>query len=270
MTRLASLTIALATTLGLPLGAVRAADPVGPVGPTPAPPVVKPDAQRPTVAILYFDYSGKDENLGVLKKGLAQMIITDLSGLTAVRIVERDRLQEIMDELKLGTSAKIDPATAAKVGKLLGARYMVMGGYFDLLGSLRVDARVVEVETGRIVRSVGSIGKGDDFLELERKVSVELEKILTSDAISALPPARTGQLDPTTPAVIKAPKPASDPAPAPARPKQLRTKTALKWARALDAIDRGNKEEATATLHEVVAEQPDFALAQGELTRLMR
>ncbi len=253
MTRLALALAALAA-LATPLASARAADPV-----------VKPEAQRPTVAILYFDYSGKDESLGVLKKGLAQMVITDLSGLTAVRIVERERLQEILDELKLGTSAKIDPATAAKVGKLLGARYMVMGGYFDLLGSLRVDARVVEVETGRIIRSVGAIGKGDDFLELERKIAVELEKILTSDAISATPPARSGQVDPTPP-----PKPGATPTPPPARPKQLRTKTALKWARALDAIDRGNKEEATATLTQVVAEQPDFALAQGELTRLMR
>jgi TolB-like protein len=265
MTRLA-LALAFSSALAIPLEAARAADPVGP---GPEAPVVKPEAQRPTVAILYFDYSGKDESLGVLKKGLAQMVITDLSGLTSVRIVERERLQEILDELKLGASAKIDPTTAAKVGKLLGARFMVMGGYFDLLGSLRVDARVVEVETGRIIRSVGAIGKGDDFLELERKVSVELEKILTSDAITAPPPARTGQVDPTPPKVVPDPNP-NDPRPTPARPKQLRTKTALKWARALDAIDRGNKEEATTTLQEVVAEQPDFALAQGELTRLMR
>ena len=266
MTRLALTALSVLSALAVPLGVAHAADPVGPA---PVAPVVKPDAQRPTVAILYFDYSGKDESLVVLKKGLAQMVITDLSGLTAVRIVERERLEEILDELKLGASAKIDPATAAKVGKLLGARYMVMGGYFDLLGSLRVDARVVEVETGRIIRSVGSIGKGDDFLELERKIAVELEKILTSDAITATPPARTGQVDPTTPREIKTPTPEIK-TPPPARPKQLRTKTALKWARALDAIDRGNKEEATATLTQVVAEQPDFALAQGELTRLMR
>src|SRR5687768_15808473 len=95
-------------------------------------------AAKPTVAVLYFDYEGKNEEMAVLKKGLAQMIISDLSGGASYTVVERMRLQEIMDELKLAQSGKIDPATAAKIGKLLGARYMVMGGYFDLLGSLRI------------------------------------------------------------------------------------------------------------------------------------
>src|SRR3954462_15487681 len=104
---------------------------------------------RPTVAILYFDYSGKDPEMGVLKKGLAQMLISDLSGMESVRLVERDRLEEVLAELKLGQTTKIDPQSAAKVGKLLGARYMVLGGYFDLMQTLRADARVVEVETGK-------------------------------------------------------------------------------------------------------------------------
>src|ERR1700759_3401630 len=90
---------------------------------------------RPTGAVLYFDYSGKDADMAVLKKGLAQMLISDLSALDGVRLVERDRLEEILAELKLAQSGKIDPATAAKVGKLLGARYMVLGGYFDPIGT---------------------------------------------------------------------------------------------------------------------------------------
>ena len=73
----------------------------------------------PTVAVLYFDYTGKDENLAVLKKGLAQMLITDLESRTdACAFVERDRLEDILAELKLGQSNKVDKDTAAKVGKL--------------------------------------------------------------------------------------------------------------------------------------------------------
>src|SRR5688572_16677519 len=59
---------------------------------------------RPTVAILYFDYGGKNEELGALRKGLAQMMITDLADVQAVTVVERARLNEILDELKLGRS----------------------------------------------------------------------------------------------------------------------------------------------------------------------
>src|SRR5262249_7790431 len=87
-------------------------------------------APRPAVAILYFDYAGADADMALLKKGLAQMLISDLSAVDAVQLVERDRLEAVLAELKLGRSGAIDPATAAKVGKLLGARYQVLGGYF--------------------------------------------------------------------------------------------------------------------------------------------
>src|SRR5215475_12839350 len=88
-------------------------------------------ADPPTVAVLYFDYEGKDADLALLRKGLAQMLISDLLGTPAIRVVERDRLQEVIAELKLQATNKIDQNTAVKAGKLLGARYLVLGGYFD-------------------------------------------------------------------------------------------------------------------------------------------
>src|SRR2546430_2625885 len=140
---------------------------------------------RPTVAVLYFDYSGKDADMAVLKKGLAQMLISDLSSIDGVRLVERDRLEEILAELKLAQSGKIDASTAAKVGKLLGARYMVLGGYFDLMDTFRADARLVEVETGKVLQSTGASGTPQDFIGVEQKLSEGLAKII--------PPKTTAQ-----------------------------------------------------------------------------
>ncbi len=108
--------------------------------------------------------------MGLLRKGLAQMLISDLSGSDRFQIVERDRLQEILDELKLNETKQIDKGSANRIGKLLGARYMVLGGYFDLMGSLRVDARVVEVETGKVIKSVGGTSLPDEFLDLQQRI----------------------------------------------------------------------------------------------------
>ena len=48
----------------------------------------------PAVAVLYFDYTGQNEQLTVLKKGLAQMLISDLETFADnCVIVERDRLE---------------------------------------------------------------------------------------------------------------------------------------------------------------------------------
>ncbi|TNF30447.1 MAG: hypothetical protein EP329_13755 [Deltaproteobacteria bacterium] len=210
--------------------------------------------KTPTLAVLYFDYSGKTEGMDLLRKGLAQMLISDLSDLDGVRIVERDRLQDILNELELNKTTKIDKQTAARIGKLLGAKYLVLGGYFDLMGTLRVDARVVETETGRVVRSFGAAGKPEEFIVLESKLSEDLRKLLVSDALEgfkARPPVRTGD--------------APD-----KRPKKLKTETAIKYGKALDAKDRGDKEEAKKELEGVLAEAPDFTLAAADLDSLIQ
>lgn len=212
---------------------------------------------KPTVAILYFDYQGKNEEMLLLKKGLAQMLISDLSGSDAYQIVERDRLQEIIEELKLGQSRKIDKSTAAKIGKLLGARYMVLGGYFDVMGTLRVDARVVEVETGKILKSVGSHGKPDTFMDLEKKLSDDLSGILSTSLAVAETKNR---------GVAKKKKRKGKRK----RPKKLAMKTALLYSKALDAKDRGDKKAAKETLKKVVKDQPDFSLAQLDLDSLVQ
>lgn len=207
-------------------------------------------APKPTVAVLYFDYSGKDDQLGLLRKGLAQMMISDLSAVDAVQLVERDRLEEILAELKLGQSNKIDPASAAKVGKLLGARYLILGGYFDLKNMLRVDARVVEVETGKVVQSVGATGDADNFLALEQKLVTDIGAILGKQL--SLPPVKT----PPTPKV----KP----------PAKLARRTAMLYSRALHDIDSGDKAKAKVELEQVVKEQPDFKLAMVDLDKLLQ
>ncbi|WNG48910.1 hypothetical protein F0U60_35930 [Archangium minus] len=219
-------------------------------------PVLAADApaDKPTVAVLYFDYEGDTAGMKLLQKGLAQMLISDLSAHESVRLVERERLQEVIDELMLDQSGKVDPATANQVGKLLGARYLVMGGYFDVMNTLRVDARVVETETGRIIRSVGAGSTPDKFLTLEQTLARDLHAIFE---------------ELTTPA-SDANRPPAKPKPAKGKPRKLTRDTALRYARALDAKDRKDLVTAKKELTAVVKEQPDFQLASKELALLMK
>jgi TolB-like protein len=123
-----------------------------------------------TVGVLYFQNQGNPE-LEPLKVGLAQMLTTDLVGAGSAKIVERTQLQAVMDELKLGHSAVADKDTSSKLGKLLGAEYLILGSYFSLAGTLRVDARLVRVETGEVVHASGDNGGIADFLNIEKKVA---------------------------------------------------------------------------------------------------
>lgn len=148
-----------------------------------------------SVAILYFQNQGNPE-LEPLKVGLTQMLTTDLVGAGGAKVVERTQLQAVLDELKLGHSAVADKDTAAKVGKLLGAEYLVLGSYFSLAGTLRVDARLVRVETGEVVHAFGANGLVAEFLDLERKVAGSFR-----DRLGALIPG----VVPALPAIAAAP-----------------------------------------------------------------
>ena len=227
-------------------GSVAASAPAGSAG--------KPgEAATTTLAVLYFDYAGRDPGLEALSKGLAQMLISDLAAAKVARVVERDRLQALLNEQKLAQSGKVgkfDPATAARVGKLLGARYLVMGSYFDLLGALRADARLVNVETGQIIKSVGATGPPGDFLGMEQTLVKGL-----LDAVRTLPHLGPGPGD-----GARTLKP----------PRRLMTKTAVTYGRALAAADGGDKKTARALLTDVLGDQPDFALARRDLDNLVQ
>jgi TolB-like protein len=219
-----------------------------------------PERPRATVAILYFDYQGSTESMWALQKGLAQMLISDLAGLEGWQFVERDRLEALLAEHKLGREGKLDPATAARIGKLLGARYMVLGGYFDMMGALRVDARLVEVETGRVLGSTGTTGGVGDFLFVEQKISYDLGRLLAERTAEA----RAWNPNPTAGAPPRRSPPRAKP------PARLKTDTAVKYGKALDMLDKGDRAGARAQLQQVKTDQPDFQLASLDLDRLMQ
>lgn len=145
-------------------------------------------AEPGAVAVLYFDNTGNPE-LEPLKVGLAELLIADLQGTPEVDVVERTRLQEVLNELDLGHSGVVDPATAARVGKVLGARWLVLGSYFELLGTLQVSAKLVEVETSAIVHAQVERDKPRAFTELEGKLAKGLREALTSQTSPEAPPA---------------------------------------------------------------------------------
>lgn len=212
--------------------------------------------EPPTVAILYFDYDGADADLVPLRKGLAQMLITDLAGREGYKVVERARLQEVLAELNLGKTQKLDPAAALKVGKLLQAKYLVAGGYFSMLGSLRLDARVIEVETSNTVKGLGATGKPDDFFALEQKLAADLDATVLAAAAKAAsqPPPK-----PTTPTAL-----------ARSAKGKVPLKAVAALSKALDAKDEKDTAKAKEQLDVLVKANPDFLLARLELADLAK
>ncbi len=129
-----------------------------------------PASAEPRVAVLYFDNVGNPE-LDMLRLGLAEMMIVDLSNRPDVAVIERNRINQVLGELDLQTTDKFDPSKAVEIGKLLGAERMVLGSYFELLGTLTVTASVVEVQTGQSIGGHKVQGQVAEFGSLLEQVT---------------------------------------------------------------------------------------------------
>lgn len=129
--------------------------------PTPAQPnrrnTQEPDT-RPGIAVLPFVRGivfGIDpeavESFGI---GVQQILITELAQNTELRVVDRSVIRDILAEQDLVVSGRVDPETAARIGRLVGARYVITGSFHqDMDGVFRLDGRVDDVETSEVMRA---------------------------------------------------------------------------------------------------------------------
>jgi curli biogenesis system outer membrane secretion channel CsgG len=122
------------------------------------------DRQTSAVAVWDLENLNPAETIGPdMGELLAAEVIETLNESGAFQVVERERLILVLEELSLGSSALVDEATRLKIGRIVGARFMVFGGYFVLGNMMRLDLRLVEVETGRVVKAAQKTASAGDL-----------------------------------------------------------------------------------------------------------
>lgn len=125
-------------------------------------------AGQPRVAVLDFQGTGASKDTEALGIGLQSMLTTDLAQVSSIALVERARLRDLQKESKLSRSSLADPATAVRLGKLAGASHLITGSHTELNKKMRLDARLVEVATGKVIVAASAEGELDAFFELEK------------------------------------------------------------------------------------------------------
>jgi curli biogenesis system outer membrane secretion channel CsgG len=109
----------------------------------------------PTVAIWNLDdLSPTVFNQPDLGELLSNQIISFVQETGEYSVIEREQLLLALEELHLGTTSMVDETTRLKLGKISGAQLMVFGGYQVIGKTMRLDLRLVEVETGRVKKAV--------------------------------------------------------------------------------------------------------------------
>jgi curli biogenesis system outer membrane secretion channel CsgG len=196
---------------------------------------------RPTLAVLYLTNGAMIDNASYapLSKGMAEMLITELAQNGAVRVVERDRIQTLLEEQNLQGSDRVDKETAVKLGKILGARHMLMGSFVvDPRQNMRIDVRAVNTETSAIDYVQTVSGKADQLLELVIQLGAKVNAGLKLPAI----------------------KTASATIPASKHPNQFKALMAM--SQALEAQDSNNLDQARTLYKSAIALNPDLTRAR--------
>ncbi|HET8656275.1 MAG TPA: FlgO family outer membrane protein [Longimicrobiaceae bacterium] len=198
-------------------------------------------AQTHTVAVLDFDNNSGKPDYDSLGKGIAAMMVTDLSNVQGIQLVERQHLHDLVDELNLQQTQYVDSATAGKIGRLAGADYVVVGSLTAIDPRMRIDTRVLRVQTGEIVKTAQVQGDQDRFFELERKLSNEL---IDGLQISLSPEDRQR---------LAAEQEAN---------RIDRLQTALAFSQALDFFERKQYVQALGRMHVVMETNPGSPMTQ--------
>ena len=94
---------------------------------------------------------------------LSAQVIDTLGESGGFKVVERQRLLLVLEELNIGSSDIADASTRLRVGKIVGAKFMVFGSYFLMDDTMRLDLRMVEVETGKILKAAERTVSGNDL-----------------------------------------------------------------------------------------------------------
>jgi len=122
------------------------------------------------IAVMEFkslNPGAKNTSLGSM---IAEMFTTEVVNSNSFKIVEREQLNKILGELQIGQSGVLDTTDAQKLGKILGAGAIITGSVMKMGDSLRIDSRIIEVETGIIVSAERRICK-ENLTDISRNIA---------------------------------------------------------------------------------------------------
>jgi TolB-like protein len=199
-----------------------------------------------TLGILDFDNNSlaDRQRLEPLRKGLAQMFSSELGQLQGLNLVERADLLRIIEEMKLAQAGMIDEKTAQQVGRLVGAQHLLLGSFVYLPnGKIRLDARIVEVETGRILKAGEATGKENQLFDLVKALNKKLVKELALQ-LSASEIAKLDNL------------------------RNVKFSAVMLYSQAVAYEDRGDLANARKKYRDALAEDANFTQAKQRLSTL--
>jgi TolB-like protein len=239
---------------------------------------------RPIVVVFTFQNSAlgaAHADFDNISTAVQDLLITDMASNAKVRLVDRAKIAEIQQEQNMVKGGMVDPQTAIRVGRLMGAQYAVTGGWIsDKDGKAILTGRTIDLETSQIGNPQKIEGKADNVLAMISDLSAKLNSNLdlapkpgaprrTGDAgeVRKSAPAQSGAASAAAAKPVEIVNFAKEQS---ARSKAIRPDAAtLKvYSAALNEIDRKNNQKAKELLQQVLKKYDGWEPAQRQLDHL--
>lgn len=190
-----------------------------------------------TVAVMPLRFVGPDSSLQPLERGMAELITTDLARSSRLTVVERARLQALLDEIVLQQGGLTDTSTNVRAGRIMQAGSIVSGQIVQDAERLRVDAAIVNTQTSAVTGGAANENTLEQLFAIQKAVVLQLFEslgiVLTTAERNAIEQRPTRSIQ-----------------------------AFLAYSRGLRLEDEGRYDEASRSFGEAVRLDPGFMRAQ--------
>jgi len=204
---------------------------------------------RPAFAVLPFENGGsygQDKAIfRALELGIPATISAALAAHPGAKVADPDRVRSALKSQGLAPAQRVDAATASQIAKAAESRYTVTGSFVDFYGKFRINARLVDAESGQIVKVVSNDDpKLQDRARLGAIIQSVSEKLAAAAGLSPFP------------------------GDAAARIGAIPTDALNQFSMGLLSESQGDKAKAAEAFQQALAAYPDYVQAREALQRV--
>lgn len=132
-----------------------------------------PPVPRPSIAIFEPRHDGSRKQRETART-LMDMMTTAFIRDRELKVVERERLEEMMGEIELGLGGYVDQAQAAQVGRLAGAEALLLSSLRTVGGNVEIDAKLIKTETSESLAAAMSEGSHDELRVMAEDIADQI------------------------------------------------------------------------------------------------
>jgi len=158
-------------------------------------PVAVGPSGRPAIAILHFE-NGGDVDAEWLSQGIPNMLLTSLAQTRGLDIVSMQRIREAAKQRGVQDLASLDPSQGADIAKQAGAGAIVTGSIYKAGAEIRIDARVEDLASGRVL--AGETVRGSDVFAMVDQLTASIRRgvgIAQSESVRGVADVSTTSLE---------------------------------------------------------------------------